>query len=385
MKKLFFLPLLLAAGYSQAQITLDQGDFASVGDTVFLATDLSITGTALGSASATAQTWNFASFGIEGFDTLLFVDPSTAVGGADFPSANIALVTGQTSTFFNKTVNNVKILGSGGAAAGFGFSAPFNPPYDILTFPTTTSTTISATSGFDVTEYLGIDTTVNLGGPIVVKLDSLRFKREIESDITFDAFGNVVLPVGTYNSLRAYNEQTTNDSIFAYLGAPINAFIITMQQGWNTIDQATLDLLNGFVPGLITGQTVGITETKSYDWYAKNIGYRLATVEVNQSGQATRAQYLSNPSLLSIASEELLPSAFIYPNPTTEFIALNGVSAGTQGNITVLDLNGKAVMNTVYNGQNQISVAGLASGTYFFRFTDKQGKLVFSDKFQIVK
>ena len=381
MKKLFFLPLLLAAGYSQAQITLDQADFASVGDTVFLATDLTVTGTNLGSASATAQTWNFASFGIEGFDTLLFVDPASTGLDADFPTANIALVTGQTTTFFNKTSGSVKILGNGGSAQGFGFSAPYNPPYDILTFPTTNTTTINAISGFDVTEFIGIDTTVPFIGQ--VKVDSVRFKRDLESEITFDAFGNVTLPVGTFNSLRAYNEQTTNDSLYINMGAPVP--FLDLDQGWNTVTPTLLAQINGLAPGLFTGQTIGFTTTRSYDWYAKNIGYRLASVEVNQTGQATRTQYLSNPSLLSIASEELLPTAFIYPNPTTEFVALSGVSKDMQGNISVLDLNGKAVMNTVYNGQNQISVAGLASGTYFFRFTDKQGKLVFADKFQIVK
>jgi hypothetical protein len=381
MKKLFFLPLLLAAGYTQAQITLDQTDFASVGDTVFLATDITIPGTNLGSPSASAQTWNFTNFGIDGFDTLLFVSPASTGLDAEFPTANIALLTGQTTTFFNKTSGSVKILGNGGAAQGFGFTALYNPPYDILTFPTTNTTTISAISGFDAIEFIGIDTTVPLIGQI--KVDSVRFKRELESEITFDAFGNVTLPVGTFNSLRAYNEQTTNDSLYINMGAPVP--FLSLTQGWNTVTPALLAQINGLAPGLFTGQTIGFTTTRSYDWYAKSVGYRLASIEVNQSGQPTRAQYLSNPSLLSIGTEELLPTAFIYPNPTAEFIALSGVSNDTQGNITVLDLNGKAVLNAIYNGQYQISVAGLASGTYFFRFTNKQGKLVFADKFQIVK
>lgn len=386
MKKLSFLPLLLAAGFSQAQITLSQADFASVGDTVFMATDQSLTGINVGTAGASAQTWNFTSLGIEDFDSLLFVAPGSAVGGANFPSSNIALVTGVTSTFFVKSANDVKILGSGGAAQGFGFSAPFNPPYDILTFPTTLGTTINATSGFDVTEYIGIDTTV-FGTNI--QLDSLRFKRELQSDVTFDAHGTVGLPVGTYTALRAYNEQTTNDSIYAFMGAPVNLAIfgINLDAGWNTIDQATLDAISLLSPGLFTGQTIGITETRSYDWYAQGIGYRLASIQVNGSNQPVKAEYLSDPSLLgaSVNESEALPTAFVFPNPTTEYLQLAGVDAGTEGNLNILDLNGKTVLNVRYNGQNQISVSNLASGTYFLNLTDTQGKLLFTDKFQVVK
>lgn len=381
MKKLSFLPLLLVAGFSQAQITLSQADFASVGDTVFMATDQTLPGINVGTAGASAQTWNFTSLNIEDFDSLLFVAPGSAVGGADFPSANIAMVTGATSTFFIKSASNVKVLGSGGAAQGFGFSAPFNPPYNILTFPTTLGTTINETSGFDVTEFIGIDTTV-FG--MNVQLDSLRFKRDLESDITFDAHGTIGLPVGSFQALRAYSEQTVNDSIYAFMGAPLPAF--GLDAGWNTIDQSTLTAISALAPELFTGQTIGITVTRSYDWYAQGKDYRLASIQINDVDQPVKAEYISHPSLLASVNEsEVLPTAFVYPNPTTEFLQLSGVAAGTQGNLTVLDMNGKTVMNARYNGQNQISVSGLGTGTYFFNLVDKQGKLLFSDKFQVVK
>ena len=386
MKKLSFLPLLLAAGFSQAQITLTQADFASVGDTLYMATDQSLAGLNVGTAGSAAQVWNFTGLGIEDFDSLLFVAPATAVGGADFPTANVALVTGVTSTFFIKSASDVKVLGSGGAAQGFGFSAPFNPPYNILTFPATVGTTINATSGFDVTEFIGIDTTV-FGQNI--QLDSLRFKRELQSDITFDAHGNIGLPIDSYDALRAYNVQTVNDSIYAYMGAPVNLGIvgITLDAGWNTIDQNTLDAIGLLAPGMFTGQTIGVSVTKSYDWYANGVGYRLASVQVNDAGQPVKAEYLSDPSLvgMGVDESEALPKAYVYPNPTGEFLRFSGVDAGTEGTLRVLDLNGKTVMNARFVGQNQVSVSELPTGTYFFQLSDKQGRLLFSDKFQVVK
>lgn len=381
MKKLYFLPLLLTAGLSQAQspISLSQADFASAGTTLYQASDLSLPNIAVGSAGASAQIWNFTTLGVESMDSLQFVAPSAAVGNADYPTANIALVTGATSTFFLKSASSVKILGSGGAAAGFGFSAPYNPPYDILTFPATMGTTVSGNSGFDVTEYIGIDTTVALVGN--VKVDSIRFKREIESDMTFDAFGTIGLPMGSFAALRAFNTQTVNDSIYVHMGNPVP--IASLVQGWNTLTQQQLDLINSFSPGLVTGQTIGVKVTRSYDWYANNQGYRLASIEVNQTNQPVKAQYLTDPTL-SINDKELLASAYVYPNPASDVLRLGGLEGVEKADLAIVDLNGKTVMNTRYIGQNEISLTGLAAGTYFLRMTDN-GKLLFAEKFQVVK
>lgn len=391
MKKLSFLPLLLAASLVQGQITLDQSDFASVGDTVFLATDETISGTNVGTASASAQTWNFSGFGIESFDTLLFVPPASATGGADFPTANVALITGATTTFFNKSATGVQILGNGGGFGGFGFSAPYAPPYNILNFPTTLGATINTTSGFDVTEYIGLDTTVNFP-PLVnnlhILLDSIRFKRESDIDITFDAHGNVTLPLDTYPALRAYNVQVNNDTIYAFMGAPVNIpFLLTLNAGWNVITAQMAQSIALIAPGILVGQSTGITTARSYDWYAKDIGYRLVSVELDTAaGHAPkRVQYLSDPELMSISDDEVLPAAYVYPNPANGFLMLKGIDAATQGNITVTDMFGRAVMNARYTGQNQISLEGLASGTYFLRFNDTKGKLLFADRFQVVK
>lgn len=393
MKKLLFLPFLMAAGFAQAQISLTQSDFASVGDTVFLATDISITGTNVGTASASAQTWNFTSFGIDGFDTLLFVNPAAAPGGnAAYPTANVALITGQTATFFNKTAASVQVLGNGGAAGGFGFSAPFNPPYNILNFPTTQGSSITATTGFDVTEYIGIDTTVNFP-PFVsnlhVQVDSIRFNRASDIAVTFDAHGTVNLPVGTFQALRAYNEQTNNDTVYAFMGGPVDIAVLNIHlvAGWNVITAEMAANLSLLAPNLFGGQTTGITTSRSYDWYANGVGYRMVSIELDTAaGHAPkRVQYLSDPVFLSITNAELLPAAFVYPNPTAEFVTMSGINSDMKGEITIVDMTGKVVMNTRYAGQNQISVAGLSSGTYFFRFTDVKGKLVFADKFQVVK
>lgn len=390
MKKLFFLPLFLAAGFTQAQITLSQSDFASAGDTVFMAIDATVSTANPGTAGASAQTWDFTSFSLENFDTLLFVSPAMAPGGGDFPTANVALLTGETATFFNKSASSVEVLGNGGGFGGFAFSAAYNPTFDLLTFPTQVGTTISAAYAFDVTEFVGVDTTVSvpLVGNVVIQLDSIRFKRDATVDIEFDAHGTVQLDLGNYPALRSRNVQVNNDTVFAFMGAPVNLGIIgiNLVAGWNVITNDIAASISLIAPGIFLGNTTGITTVKSYDWYANNVGYRLVSLELDETTEApVRASYLSDPIFLSVGTTELLPNAFVYPNPANSVINLNGVPQNTQGTLQLIDMTGKTVMSSSFNGENQFSVAGLAEGTYFLRLVNTEGKLVFTDKVQVIK
>ncbi|MCG9910467.1 MAG: T9SS type A sorting domain-containing protein [Flavobacteriales bacterium] len=390
MKKLFLIPAMFTAFAVQAQITLNQSDFAVAGDTVYMATDNSVTGLAVGNASATAQTWNFTSLTIDAFDTLLFVNPAAAPGGADFPNANVALITGSAATFFNNTASGAAVLGNGGGFGGFAFSAPYNPPFNLLTYPTGLGTTINQNYSFDVTEYIGIDTTVNvpLVGNITIQLDSLRLKRLGQVDIDFDAFGTMQLPIGNYPALRCLNTQTNNDTTFAYLLQPVSIPVlgINLVAGWNVITNDIAASISIIAPGIFLGNTTGIVVEKSYDWFANNGDYRIVSVVLDPANNnPQRAEFKSDPIFLSTPASALLPNVNVYPNPSSEWISLQGVPEGFAGTLHIVDMNGKTVYQTVYNGQSLISVSALANGMYSVRLANTAGQLVYADKIQVVK
>lgn len=381
MKKLLFVPLAITAGFAQSQITLDASDFASVGDSMFVVSDIEISTINVGAASTSAQTWDFVSFNIDGHETYHFVSPANAPGGSSFSNANVALLSGTSSTFFNKGTDSVIVYGNGGSAQGFSLSATYVPAYNILKFPVNLGDTISASSSFDETEYFGIDT---VALSMTIKLDSIRFTREFTIETEFDAFGTLKLPMGDFETLRSYNKQTNNDSIYLYLGAPIS--LLSLTAGWNTLTPQTLNTINGLAPGLLTGQRIGVYEVITYDWYAKAEGFRIASLTMNDAGTApSRVDYKSNPLFLSTSSAELLPNAFVFPNPANDFVAISGVEAGITGTLRVVDYTGKTVISTRYNGQNQISVSELAAGNYYISLVNENNQLVFGDKFQVVK
>jgi hypothetical protein len=90
-----------------------------------------------------------------------------------------------------------------------------------------------------------------------------------------------------------------------------------------------------------------------------------------------------NVGPLVLTSERDLPSITnefaVSPNPAREFVnvqlALNQVAK--QANVRIMDLSGRQILEKVYNNvrrdQFQMSVAGLASGTYLMQVTTENG------------
>jgi hypothetical protein len=392
MKKLFILSCSFSAVISQAQITLNQSDFGSPGDVFYQAVDGSAGELNLGTASSTTQNWNFTTLTIDQLDTLNFVNPANAPGGIDFPNASVALLTGpNTALFFNNTPNAVQVLGNGAGAGGFGFSAPFNPPFNLLTYPTTYGANSSQNYSFDITNYIGLDTTadVPIVGTLVVQLDSIRIKRDAQVNINFDAFGNLTLPIGTFNSLRALNVQTNNDSTFAYLLQPVSIplFNINLTTGWNIITNDIAAAISVVAPGIFVGNTTGITVEKSYDWFTNNKDYLLCTVRVD-SATATipqSARYLSDPIFLSNPEADLIEGAYAYPNPTNQFMAINGLPTGFSGQVILTDMGGRTVMRSSFFAETPISLEHLPTGLFNVTVISQEGKVMFRDKIQKVK
>lgn len=77
----------------------------------------------------------------------------------------------------------------------------------------------------------------------------------------------------------------------------------------------------------------------------------------------------------------------VYPNPTENDIFIDILSEqGEAAQLTVTDVLGKMLLiqNLNFNETNSVNLNHLASGQYFFRITDTQGKLLSTHKIQKV-
>jgi len=73
-------------------------------------------------------------------------------------------------------------------------------------------------------------------------------------------------------------------------------------------------------------------------------------------------------------------SVFVSPNPATDFVNFSVDMPNSSAQLTVYDINGKAVFNTtVQTGQNQLNIEGLAQGTYVLKLTSDD-TVLYTDK-----
>lgn len=64
----------------------------------------------------------------------------------------------------------------------------------------------------------------------------------------------------------------------------------------------------------------------------------------------------------------------VYPNPTNNYVLIEGLSSEEIKKVTVFDLNGKNA-NMVLNN-NQIDISSLSSGIYMLKIETKEGTVL---------
>jgi len=77
---------------------------------------------------------------------------------------------------------------------------------------------------------------------------------------------------------------------------------------------------------------------------------------------------------LSVNEVESNTDISIYPNPANDEVTITNVKPNTQ--VTIFDLNGKAISQEILNGNQSLSINYLQSGIYFIRIKTEKGIVV---------
>ena len=102
-------------------------------------------------------------------------------------------------------------------------------------------------------------------------------------------------------------------------------------------------------------------ETFSYG-EVEDYTVNLTTIAVN--GLAN----FSNPSAITLGNVH--PSYYIYPNPATDFIQLNMMSADNEVNLAIYNMNGEKIKALHLTGNHKINIADLPAGMYTITIND---------------
>jgi hypothetical protein len=296
--------------------------------------------------SGTTNTWDFSALtpvtGAE--DTVFYFSPSDFPDGSSFPSATHATYEGGDNSVNMLTIdaNGLTFLGFIGDPIGTGTTSPFfiTPPVTGMTFPYTYGSATNATT------YIEIFTTgAAIGQPTI---DSVRYKGTLNIDASVIASGDMILPSGTMPAL---------------LERQIN----------NSVDTA-------WAKGLITGNqwiiAPGFPTTSldsSFYWYSDQSTEHYAHALYDSTGLHDVHYFMTQ--VITGINDPVSQSKKLnaYPNPTHDFLGINGLNLPAATEWTIYNSAGSEVLKGNYNLGN-LNVQNLKQGTYILRLKSVNGE-----------
>lgn len=376
-----------------------QTDFGTVGDQIYMARDLNPA--MLNLANSGNTNWNFGNLKIQAIDTLDFIDPATTTYGPDFPNANLVIANGADTSYLTSTSSKLATQGIFGDPFGLGIQAviEYEPELTKVEFPTVFGNNFTSTAVVDT----AIDTTVQI-------FDSIRVKRTLTHNANVDAYGNMTIPAGTFNSIRQQTQRIVIDSVWGWNGftgwqniSAFNAYdttylyqwfasgekypiveIVSLQPG-SGIVSAAFKLGNNLLATIIDQQDVlcngdcngtaeaqAITGTPPFNYYwDTNTGSQTGPVANNLCPNTYFVTVVdgNNDSVLtSVVISEPPPLLVNLDTIITE------TDPGNNGGVQISVIGGSPPYTYSWdNGETTQDLSGLAEGSYSVTVTDLNG------------
>ncbi len=328
----FFILFLLQGIFLNAQITINYGDLVSVGDTIIQGNDDNISSFSVGGTGQ--QTWDFSGMTADSEDTLIFIALADAPFAGAFSDAEMVVEILPDSMFMyiDNEPSYLHILGM----AASGYNDVHSYPYqNILPYPVTYGDEFYS-------EYTSIVKFSNV-------TDSMMYKQYANDTINVNAYGDITLPSGTYNSLRFYHNVYRVDSVF-------------MKTGTDWILQGTQEYPQDY-----------------YEWWTNDptVKMKVAELQTNEQGLVTggnfmKSVFVHNTSVKNI--DELIPNIII-SNIGNGKIYIKNIPYGYK-RLCIFDISGKEIYSESINSRNdEIRVRNINPGIYILTFFSEKGKI----------
>lgn len=424
MKSLFVL--LMTAGFAlhlQAQVILTAEDMPEVGDVLHYANDTASISVNLGVPGG-PQTWDFSSLGADLEQVISVIPVEQTPLAAQFPDANICLQAEEQLQYGNVSSERYTALGAGLYLFDTENLTPlrFNPSQTLMEFPATWNSSFSTVYGLDLT-LSGADFGV----------DSIRIRQVASKQVVFDSYGELVLPSGTYDAIRAKEYTTTNDSIFIQLFGfwqlvDASTTVDSLYQWYGpagkgilatiNVDQTTgVSVYATFFNGLetqvqapvavfsyqITGGSVAFTDASSNEptewfWdfgdnttstdqnpvheYGASGTYEVCLTATNEGGNSTACQSIV-VIVTSTGEADNSQGIMLFPNPVSERLNINiaNESLGKDCRLLIFDATGRLLeCHKIADSSWSMSMQDFVAGAYFYQLQNAGGEVVYSGK-----
>lgn len=373
MKRLLTTSLLLALClYLEAQITVENTYVATLGDTVFLAED-TLHGSQLDLGDAAGdQLWDFSILEEHKPDGGIPQLPSTAPLYTNFPDADWVLndiYEDSIHVFFKQTDEYLEVVGIVEYDSN---GNPTLPPFQFrqryMEFPSMYGDTFSNTHyAFTQTSFVGEDPD-SLGPHPTI--DSLRSKFYLESYSELDAWGDVILPVGTYPTIRQHTWSRVR--------------IVSDWYG----DSAWRPLSESFILGFIDSVQYDTTDDASYRWWSDNEHANFWIVEVqldtNGVGRDSVSYTKVRPKWPTGIEGKANNSIKVFPNPASDELKVEGLYIDDR--VRIYDIQARLLFEQRATAPSiHVGLGSFSTGSYLIHVSNPKEGIRKLQKVQVTR
>ncbi len=371
-KNILLFILAIISSSLVAQITVTNATFPAPGDT--LRTVIDANPSINLQSPGEDLTWNFSSLDGPVFENII-LDASQGASFAEFPNATI--MTGQTplaETYYQTTTTAYTSLGySGQDPIGLGLDVAFknSPPLVERVSPLNYNDDNNSSSFVSVPfawDDLPTVLTDSLPLPPNISPDSIAIEVSTTRTETVDAWGKVILPVGTFDVLRVRRMDITATSVQALVPT------------FPGLPSVWLDVTGflGDVSPLLGGDT-----TLTYRYYNDESKEPIAIIRADPVDDTpTNAEYKSvDPNTVNIIKlYDKKPNIYAYPNPAIDQVRFDLINLPNGAyDLNIYNILGVKVWSKKYDFTNssdtiQLDLNNFKKGTYLYSLVNDEGK-----------
>jgi hypothetical protein len=342
--KLFTITLAFISVNALAQITVTDSDVISVGDIVYQAVDTIPSNLITIGNSGSNQIWDFSSLQNMQVDIIEAISPVGTPYESIHPNANICVEIDDGLMYLNKSSAGLEMIGYG------------NVPLNTLMLPLPLVYGLNQQSGPNTMMDSVFDNAAGLfdnslapiisANPLFNQVDSLKIKVVTTSDFNVDAWGDITIPMGTYDALRMKVEETNTTEFFTYCSAS------GIGGSWFSAEN--------FFP--IETETIN-----RYQWWSNDptVKFMLAELEMDSVNNSVEfVTFLTDAQALAV-NDLLSNSVSVFPNPTSDKIIID--TDFNNCNYELVDVKGSAITSDNFNYSTEIDLSKNAKGIYFLK------------------
>ncbi|TXB61893.1 T9SS type A sorting domain-containing protein [Phaeodactylibacter luteus] len=378
MKHSLLLPIiagLLALSPLQAQVTITNATFPSIGDTLKTAVDNLPTGILPGSTGGPLSL-DFTTLQAPFVRSTPILPPEQVDGYFDFPGATFATSEAGVNTFYRKTASSLTVLGFYGSdPIGLGIEGSFaySPPLTEFRAPLNYPAANAATTDISYA-FAAEDLPAAILDVLPITPDSLRIRLNLQRTDEVDAWGTLTIPGGIYDILR----ETRTDVQQVRLDARVGFF------NWFDVTDIIYELLE--LPALEPRTSI------TYRYLSDESVEPIALANTaNEGATVAQVTFKANPTVTSLRPEAAAqPGVYAFPNPAIANVRFefNNLPHGTY-TLSLFNILGVREWSETYliagNQTEKVNISSLRKGTYFYSLSDSRGKTLATHRLIVVR